>query len=56
VDVVEEGLTGALDHDLATAARRALLASPVTCRERARRHDWASCTAEFESNLVASGL
>jgi glycosyltransferase involved in cell wall biosynthesis len=56
VDVIEDGLTGALDRDLATAARRALKASPATCRERAGRYDWASCTAEFEANLTSSGL
>lgn len=56
VDVVEDGVTGALDRDLAAAARRALQASPAACRERARRHDWASCTAEFEANLAGSGL
>jgi glycosyltransferase involved in cell wall biosynthesis len=56
VDVIEDGCTGALDKDLARAARRALRASPAACRERARRYDWASCTAEFESNLAASGF
>jgi glycosyltransferase involved in cell wall biosynthesis len=56
VDVIEDGCTGALDQDLASAARRALRASPAACRERARRYDWASCTTEFESNLSGSGL
>lgn len=56
VDVIEDGCTGALDRDLSAAARRALKASPAACRERARRYDWASCTAEFESNLAASGM
>ncbi len=56
MDVIEEGSSGALDKDLAVAAHRALRVSPTTCRERARRYDWASCTAEFESNLAASGL
>jgi len=56
IDVIEDGLTGALDSDLAAAARRALHSSPETCREHARRYDWASCTAEFESNLVDSGI
>ncbi len=56
VDVVDDGVTGALDWDLAAAARRALRASPAACRERAERSSWASCTQEFESNLVPSGL
>jgi glycosyltransferase involved in cell wall biosynthesis len=56
VDVIEEGLTGALDWDLAAAARRALRALPATCRATAERYDWASCTREFENNLVPSGM
>jgi glycosyltransferase involved in cell wall biosynthesis len=56
VDVIQDGVTGALDKDLGVAARRALKASPKACRESAERYDWASCTGEFESNLVPSGL
>jgi glycosyltransferase involved in cell wall biosynthesis len=56
VDVVEDGVTGALDRDLATAAARALRSSPSACRAWARKYDWASCTAEFEANLAPSGL
>lgn len=56
VDVVRDGETGALDWDLAAAARRALQVSPEACRTWALSHDWASCTREFEANLVPSGL
>ncbi len=56
VDVIEDGVTGALDWDLAAAARRALGVSPAACRELAEKYDWASCTREFESHLVPSGL
>lgn len=56
VDVIRDGETGALDWDLAAAARRALRVSPAACRAWAERNDWASCTREFESNLVPSGL
>jgi glycosyltransferase involved in cell wall biosynthesis len=56
VDVIDDGVTGALDWDLAAAARRALLASPAACRAWAEKYDWASCTREFESHLVPSGL
>lgn len=56
VDVIEDGVTGALDADLAAAARRALSVSPQRCREQAQLSDWSSCTAEFEGNLVPSGL
>jgi glycosyltransferase involved in cell wall biosynthesis len=56
VDVIRDGETGALDWDLAAAARRALGACPRLCRELAQSHDWGSCTREFEANLVPSGL
>lgn len=52
IDIVEEGVTGALDENLAAAARRALGVSPAACRERALRSDWEACTRQFESNLV----
>jgi glycosyltransferase involved in cell wall biosynthesis len=53
IDVVQEGVTGALDTDLASAAQRALRLSPTACRERALRSGWDACTREFEGNLVA---
>ncbi|HEX3846425.1 MAG TPA: glycosyltransferase family 1 protein [Steroidobacteraceae bacterium] len=51
IDVIEEGVTGALDEDLATAARRALGVHPQGCRERALRSGWDVCSREFEGNL-----
>jgi glycosyltransferase involved in cell wall biosynthesis len=56
VDVVRDGETGALDWNLAVAARRALRASALSCRSWAEKNDWSSCTREFEANLVPSGL
>lgn len=53
IDVVDDGLTGALDVDLARAAVRALAIDPRACRERAERSGWDTCTREFETNLVA---
>jgi glycosyltransferase involved in cell wall biosynthesis len=53
IDVVQDGVTGALDNDLARAAERALRLDPKTCRERALRSGWDACTREFEGNLVA---
>jgi glycosyltransferase involved in cell wall biosynthesis len=53
IDVVEDGVTGALDADLARAAVRALQLDPRACRERAERSGWDTCTREFESNLIA---
>lgn len=53
IDVVEDGVTGALHDDLATAAVRALSIDPRACRRRAEQSGWDVCSAEFESNLVA---
>jgi glycosyltransferase involved in cell wall biosynthesis len=51
-DVVEDGLTGALDQDLARAAKRALSINPQNCRDRALRSGWDMSSREFEINLV----
>jgi glycosyltransferase involved in cell wall biosynthesis len=51
IDVVEDGVTGALDLDLAAAARRALNVDPKVCRERALKSGWAVCSGEFAGNL-----
>jgi glycosyltransferase involved in cell wall biosynthesis len=52
IDVIEDGVTGALDNDLARAATRALLVDPAACRKRALRAGWDACAREFESNLA----
>jgi glycosyltransferase involved in cell wall biosynthesis len=52
IDVVEDGVTGALDQDLARAAARALTIDTKACRDRALRSSWESCSREFETNLV----
>jgi glycosyltransferase involved in cell wall biosynthesis len=51
IDVIEDGVTGALDNDLAVAARRALDIRPRACRERALKSGWDVCSREFEGNL-----
>ena len=51
IDVIEDGVTGALDPDLATAARRALDIDPKACREHALKSGWDVCSREFEGNL-----
>jgi len=53
IDVVEDGVTGALDTDLARASLRALNIDPRACRRRAEQSGWDICTREFERNLVA---
>ncbi len=52
IDVIEDGVTGALDEDLAKAALRALGVDPRGCRERALRSGWDASTREFEANLA----
>jgi glycosyltransferase involved in cell wall biosynthesis len=52
IDVIEDGVTGALDLDLAKAAERALALDPRACRARAEQSSWTACTHEFEANLV----
>jgi glycosyltransferase involved in cell wall biosynthesis len=52
VDVILDGVTGALDDDLGLAARRALALDPVTCRRHALTYGWDVSTREFEGNLV----
>jgi hypothetical protein len=52
IDVIDDGVTGALDKDLARAAERALRVDPAACRERALRSGWDACAHEFESNLA----
>jgi glycosyltransferase involved in cell wall biosynthesis len=53
IDVIQDGVTGALDHDLEKAARRALTLDPKICRENAVRCGWDASAREFEGNLVA---
>lgn len=53
IDVVEDGVAGALDEDLASAAIRALKIDPHACRQRALQSNWDTCTREFGGNLIA---
>ncbi len=52
IDVIEDGVTGALDTDLAKAAARALGVGSQACRDRALRSGWDVCSREFERNLA----
>ena len=53
IDVIDDGVTGALETDLSAAAVRALSIDPRQCRKRAEESGWDVCTREFEGNLVA---
>jgi glycosyltransferase involved in cell wall biosynthesis len=52
IDVVKDGVTGALDVDLGRAAERALKLDPSLCREHALKSGWDVSTRQFEGNLV----
>jgi glycosyltransferase involved in cell wall biosynthesis len=52
IDVIDDGVTGALDTDLGKAAWRALKIDPEACRARALASGWDISSREFESNLV----
>jgi glycosyltransferase involved in cell wall biosynthesis len=56
IDVIEDGVTGALDEDLAAAAVRALSIDPSACRRRAVQSGWDVSSREFEGNLVGMRL
>lgn len=52
INVVENGVTGVLDHNLQTAAMAALELDPAACVEHARKLSWPNATRQFEENLV----
>ena len=52
VDVVVDGITGALDQDLRSAAMRALSLDRDQCRRHAETRSWSGATREFLSNLT----
>lgn len=55
IDVIEDGVTGALDEDLQAAVARALMIPGEACRDYALRNTWDAATAQFLSNLAVQG-
>ena len=55
VDVVTDPKAGALDADLAAAARRALALSGADARSHAMRYSWENCADMFVRNLQPFG-
>ena len=51
IDVIEQGVTGFLDEDLAKAAMAALALKPEACRAAALKYTWEACTRQFLANL-----
>ena len=54
IDVVENGVSGCLDEDIAAAARAALALSRDDCRSAALARTWDKATAQFMSHLARS--
>jgi glycosyltransferase involved in cell wall biosynthesis len=52
IDIVEAGVTGELDEDIATAATRAIELDPAVCREHALEYSWRRCAEIFYENLA----
>ncbi|MCW8886045.1 MAG: glycosyltransferase family 1 protein [Motiliproteus sp.] len=52
IDVVKDGLTGALDDDLEAAIKRALQIPRDNCRAYALEHSWRHCADIFAKALV----
>lgn len=52
IDVIENGKTGVLDHDLGRAAQGALDIDRASCRRHAETRSWAASTLQFAGHLV----
>jgi glycosyltransferase involved in cell wall biosynthesis len=50
-DVIEPGVTGVLNEDLAAAIRSALLLDRQVCAERAKAFTWEAATEQFLEGL-----
>jgi glycosyltransferase involved in cell wall biosynthesis len=51
IDIIDNGVTGYLDQDLARAAVNALSIDPERCRQEALNYTWAACTRQFLDHL-----
>jgi glycosyltransferase involved in cell wall biosynthesis len=51
IDVIEPGVTGVLNEDLATAIQAALLLNRQVCAERAKAFTWEAATEQFLDGL-----
>jgi glycosyltransferase involved in cell wall biosynthesis len=51
-DIIENGINGWVDDDLAYAVKKALTISPQKCRSSAEKYSWTNATKQFASNLV----
>lgn len=51
IDVVQQGVTGVLDENLAEAVKQALQLNTEDARRYAEQHSWMAATKQFYSNL-----
>jgi glycosyltransferase involved in cell wall biosynthesis len=54
IDIIEHGVSGILDDDLALAARRALALDPAAARARAEKFTWAHSARQFLDNVTTA--
>ena len=52
IDVVEDGVTGVLDDDLAVAAEKALTLDNEACLQHAKAKSWLQATKQFAERLA----
>jgi glycosyltransferase involved in cell wall biosynthesis len=52
IDVVVNGVTGVLDHDLRAAALGALRLDRAACRSHAESFTWSAATQQFLAHLA----
>jgi len=53
IDVIEDGVTGGIDDDLAVAISRARECAPEACRAQALTYTWERCAKIFYDTLAA---
>jgi glycosyltransferase involved in cell wall biosynthesis len=52
IDIIQDGITGFVDHDLRSAALKALDIDPKACRLFAQQFSWEKSAQHFIENLV----
>lgn len=53
LDIVEEGITGSLDHDLKKAIDKALQINRENCTKNAKKYIWRNVAEQFISSLAS---
>ena len=54
LDIVEEGITGSLDHDLKKAIDKALQINRENCTKNAEKYTWRNVAKQFISSLAST--